>query len=179
MKRILFLSLLTMQLTWMSGARAEKADADKPSNVEATQFTLDDIKQVKIFTGNVVLTRGTLLINADKVVVTTDPSGYQFVTLYAASGGLATFHQKRDSGPDLWIDGEAERIEYSDKTDIFKLFSKAQIRRLQGTKLTDVVNGEFISYDSRTEFYAVSNDVSGTSQMGGGRIKAVIQPKKK
>jgi len=179
MKRILFLSLLALQLTLMSGAHAEKADADKPSNVEADQFTLDDVKQVKIFTGNVVLTRGTLIMKAAKVVVTTDPSGYQFATLYAAPGGLATFRQKRDGGPDLWIDGEAERIEYDDKTEIVKLFSKAQVRRLQGTKPTDVVNGAFISYDSRNEFYSVNNDVSGTSQPGSGRITAVIQPKGK
>lgn len=179
MKRILFLTLLALQLACMSGARAEKADADKPSNVEANQFTLDDVKQVKIFTGKVILTRGTLIMKADKVVVTTDPSGYQFATLYAPPGGLATFRQKRDGGPDLWIEGQAERIEYDDKTEIVKLFSKAQMRRLEGTKVTDVVNGEFISYDSRVEFYSVNNDVSGTSQPGAGRIKAVIQPKTK
>ncbi|MGS0741910.1 lipopolysaccharide transport periplasmic protein LptA [Glaciimonas sp. GG7] len=179
MKRILFLSLLALQLTFMSGAQAEKADATKPSNVEANQFTLDDVKQVKIFTGNVILTRGTLIMKAEKVVVTTDPAGYQFAVLYAAPGGLATFRQKRDGGPDLWIDGEAERIEYDDKTEIVKLFSKAQMRRLQGTKPTDVVNGAFISYDSRAEFYSVNNDVSGTSLPGGGRIKAVIEPKGK
>src|SRR5437879_3109096 len=129
MKRILFLSLLALQLTWMSGAHAENADADKPSNVEANQFTLDDVKQIKIFTGKVVLTRGTLVMKAEKVVVKTDPSGYQFATLYAAPGSLATFRQKRDGGPDLWIDGEAERIEYADKTDIGKLFTNATQRR--------------------------------------------------
>lgn len=179
MKRILFFTLLVLQLVCMSGARAEKADADQPSSAVSIQFTLDGVKQIKTFTGKVILTRGTLIMKADKVVVTTDPSGYQFSTLFAPPGGLATFRQKRDGGPDLWIEGQAERIEYDDKTEIVKLFSKAQIRRLEGTKVTDVVNGEFISYDSRLEFYSVSNDVSGTSQPGSGRIKVVIQPKTK
>ena len=53
------------------------------------------------------------------------------------------------------------------------------MRRLQGDKPTDEVNGEFISYDSRTEFYSVNNTVNGVSQPGAGRIRAVIQPRPK
>ncbi|MGH8810023.1 MAG: lipopolysaccharide transport periplasmic protein LptA, partial [Noviherbaspirillum sp.] len=33
------------------------------------------------------------------------------------------------------------------------------------------------SYDSRAEFFTVNNSASGASQPGGGRIKAVIQPR--
>ena len=176
MKRILFLSLLALQLTCMSIARAEKADADKPSNVEANQFTLDDVKQVKIFTGKVILTRGTLIMKADKVVVTTDPSGYQFATLYAAPGALATFRQKRDGGPNLWVEGEAERIEYDGRAELVKLFSKSKLRRLEGPRPTDEIEGEFISYDSRVEFISVNNNQPG-AKPGTGRIKAVIQPR--
>jgi lipopolysaccharide export system protein LptA len=177
MKRIFLISLLL--LSAIGVAHAEKADSEKPTLIDSDQLTYDDVKQVNVATGNVVLTRGTLLMKADRVVVTTDPSGYQFATLYADPGKLATFKQKRDGGPDLWIDGHAERIEYDGKTEITKLFSKAQMRRLQGDKPTDEVNGEFISYDSRTEFYSVNNTVNGNSQPGAGRIRAVIQPRPK
>ncbi len=181
MKRIFFISLLLLGVSvGASGvAHAEKADSEKPTLIDSDQLTYDDVKQVNVATGNVVLTRGTLLMKADRVVVTTDPSGYQYATLYADPGKLATFRQKRDGGPDLWIDGHAERIEYDGKTEVTKLFSKAQMRRLQGDKPTDEVNGEFISYDSRTEFYSVNNTVNGTSQSGAGRIRAVIQPRPK
>jgi len=177
MKRIFLISLLLLGVIGV--AHAEKADSEKPTLIDSDQLTYDDVKQVNVATGNVVLTRGTLLMKADRVVVTTDPSGYQFATLYADPGKLATFKQKRDGGPDLWIDGHAERIEYDGKTEITKLFSKAQMRRLQGDKPTDEVNGEFISYDSRTEFYSVNNTVNGNSQPGAGRIRAVIQPRPK
>lgn len=177
MKRLFFLSLFI--LSTMGIAHAEKADSEKPTSIDADQLTYDDVKQVNIATGNVVLTRGTLLMKADRVMVTTDPSGYQFATLYAAPGGLASVRQKRDGGPDLWIDGHAERIEYDERTEIVKLFSKAQMRRLQGDKPTDEVNGEFISYDSRTEFYSVNNTNNGNSQPGAGRVRAVIQPREK
>jgi lipopolysaccharide export system protein LptA len=177
MKRFFFLSLLLLSMTVTSGAHAEKADSDKPTNVEADQMAYDDVKQINTFTGNVVHTRGTLIMRAAKLVVTQDPAGYQFATLTAAPGALATFRQKRDGGPNLWIEGQAERIEYDGKAEMVKLFSKAKMRRLEGTRPTDEVEGEFISYDSRAEFFAVNNTPTGESKPGGGRIKAVIQPR--
>lgn len=177
MKRFLPLLLLVCFTFGASAAFAEKADATQPTNVEADQMAYDDVKQVNTFTGNVVLTRGTLIMKAQKMIVTQDPAGYQYATLLAAPDGLATFRQKRDGGPDLWVEGEAERIEYDGKTEIVKLFSKAKLTRLEGTKVTDQVEGAFISYDSKAEFYTVNNMATGESKPGGGRIKAVIQPR--
>ncbi|MDB5990348.1 MAG: lptA [Herbaspirillum sp.] len=176
MKRFIFYSLWVL-LAITQAAHAEKADSGKPSVVDSNHMTYDDVQQVNTFTGDVVMTRGTLIMHAEKVVVTTDPDGYQFATLYAGSGKLATFRQKRDGGPDLWIEGEADRIEYDGKTEIAKLFSHAKMQRLTGTKVTDEVRGEFISYDSRAEYYSVNNTASGDSKNGSGRITAVIQPR--
>lgn len=177
MKRFIFYSLCTLMAVAQT-ARAEKADSQKPSMVESNQMTYDDVRQVNTFIGGVVMTRGTLIMKAEKVVVTTDPDGYQFATLYAGGGKLATFRQKRDGGPDLWIEGEADRIEYDGKTEIAKLFSRAKMQRMTGPKVTDEVRGEFISYDSRAEYYSVNNTSSGgDSKPGAGRITAVIQPR--
>jgi lipopolysaccharide export system protein LptA len=176
MKRIFFLFLFMLNITPAGIVHAEKADSDKPTNVEADQMAYDDVKQINTFSGNVILTRGTLNMKANKVVVTQDPAGYQFATLYAAPGGLATFRQKRDGGPDLWIEGQAERIEYDGKAELVKLFSRAKIRRLEGRNPTDEVEGEFISYDSHAEFFSVNNTSAGESKPGAGRIRAVIQP---
>jgi lipopolysaccharide export system protein LptA len=176
MKRF-FLLLFMLSNAVIHSANAEKADSDKPTNVEADQMAYDDVKQINTFTGNVVLTRGTLIMKAYKMIVTQDPAGYQYATLLAPQGGLATFRQKRDGGNNQWVEGQAERIEYDGKADLVKLFSKAKLRRLEGTKPTDEVEGEFISYDSRAEFYTVNNTPTGESKPGGGRIKAVIQPR--
>lgn len=179
MKRFLTIFLLLTGLVASSSTYAEKADANKPTNVEANHMEYDDIKQINVFTGNVVLTRGTILMKANKMVVKQDPEGYQFVTLYATpNGALASFRQKRDGGPNEWIDGQAERIEYDDKHEVLKLFSNARMRRLDGDKPTDEVEGEYISYDTRAEYFTVHNTASGESKAGAGRIKAVIQPHK-
>jgi len=178
MKSHFLLSLLPLLLMSESGiVRAERADTEKPIRIEAEQMAYDDVKQVKIFTGNVVLTRGTLLIKAGKVVLTTDPAGYELVVLYAAPNQLASFRQKRDGGPNLWIEGRAKRIEYSEKTEISKLFTRAHMQRMDASRITDEVSGEFISYDSRAEFYSVNNTDTGESRSGGGRITAIIQPR--
>lgn len=137
----------------------------------------DNAKQMKTFTGNVVLTRGTLLIKAGKVVLVTTPAGFEEATLYAASGKLASLRQQRDGGPDLWIEGEAERIEYDGHTEVAKLFTKAHMRRLNGTRTTDEISGEFITYDSSTEMYSAKNNSPDSSSTEGKRVTAIIQPR--
>ena len=178
MKRIQCWIILLLGIAAASSAQAEKADASKPTNIEANQMAYDDVKQINTFIGDVVLVRGTLTLKADRMVVTQDPAGYQYATLYAKRGEKATFRQKRDGGPNLWIDGEAaDRIEYDTKAEVAKFYVNARVRLLDGPKPTDEVEGDFISYDSKQEFYTVNNTANGPSKAGGGRIKATIQPR--
>ncbi len=157
---------------------AEKADFNKPTNVEANQMYYDEAKQTNTFVGNVVLTRGTLVMHADKLLVRQDAAGHQYATLYAPAGGTTKFRQKRDGGKDLWIEGSAaDRIEYDTKSEVAKLFRQARVKMLEGVRVTDEVEGEFISYDSRAEFYSVSNSVTGESKPGSGRVRATLQPR--
>ena len=163
----------------MLDALAERAESNKPTNIEADQMTSDDVKQITTFTGNVILTKGTLLIKAAKAVIVKDPEGYQYVTLYAAPGKLASLRQKQDGGPDLWLEGYGEKIEYDNKSEVAQFFTRARVKRLQGTTVTDDVMGEYISYDGKTEYYQVFNTSEGVSKPGAGRVKAVIQPREK
>jgi lipopolysaccharide export system protein LptA len=173
-----FLLLALLFGTANSVVHAEKADFDKPTNVEATQMSYDEKKQINIFNGNVVLTRGTLVMHGEKLVVKQDAAGNQHATLYASAGSTARFRQKRDGGKDLWIEGyAADRIEYDSKTEIAKLFKQAKVKMLDSGRPTDEVEGDYISYDSRAEFYTVTNSTSGESKANGGRVKAVIQPR--
>jgi len=176
MNKLLFSAVLALVACV---AQAEKADSTKPTQITFDQLDADDVKQVKTFTGNVVLTRGTLLMKSPKAVVTEDPEGYQFVVLHSGPGVQATFRQKMDGPGDQWVEGKADRIEYDNKTELVKLFAKAQIKKLEGPKTVSQVDGEFISYDSRKEFFAVKNTPSGESQAGGGRSTMVIQPSNK
>ena len=150
-----------------SPALAERADRGKPVNVEADKVNVDDANKVSVFEGNVVLTQGTIVIHANKVIVRQDAAGFNSGIAY---GNLATFRQKMD-GVDEYIEGEAERIEYDGKTENLELFNSAHIKRGQ-----DELRGNYISYNAITEFYQA---LSGKQPANGGRVRAVIQPKEK
>jgi lipopolysaccharide export system protein LptA len=163
-------------------AHAERADKDKPLNIEADNMTYDDLKQQTVFTGHVVATKGTILIKADKLVVTQDPQGYQFATGTVAPGTpadkLAYFRQKRE-GLDEYVDGTAERIDYDGKQDLTTLTTRATVRRLQGlSTVMDQVHGSVVTYDGQNDFYTAKSgkDVAGPGNPGG-RVRAMLSPR--
>lgn len=153
-----------------ANALAEKADRDKPINLEADRVSVDDIKQISTFEGRVVLTQGTLIIRGDRMEVRQDAQGFKQGTTW---GNLSYFRQKRD-GYDEFIEGWAERIEYDGRADTVQLFVRASMK-----KGGDEVRGNYISYDANSEFFQV---IGGGAQAKGdadGRVRAVIQPKPK
>lgn len=109
-------------------AAAEKADRDKPMNAEADALRYDDLNQTSVFTGNVVITKGTTIIRGGQVDVSQDPEGYQMAIVTAAPGKLAFYRKKRDD-VDEYIEGEAERIEYNGRADTVKFMKRAMIGR--------------------------------------------------
>jgi len=155
-------------------ALAEKADKDKPTNIEANRMSSDDAKRMSIFEGSVVLTKGTIAVRADRIVVHQDAEGFQLTTAY---GKPVRFRQKGDRKDDkegVWTEGEALRIEIDDRNERVELFERARVARDQ-----DVVNGEYIFLDQRTEFFSVSAAKGTAPAAPGGRVTAVIQPKSK
>ena len=153
-------------------AHAERADRDKPVNLEADRVTLDDAKQTSSFEGNVVLTQGTLMIRSDRMIVQQDGGGFKYGTAF---GNLASFRQKRE-GQDEYIEGYAERIEYDSKSETVQMFNRAHLK-----KSNDDVRGNYISYDAISEFFRVLGGGKGAASPGNpeGRVRAVIQQRGK
>ncbi|MGC3964863.1 MAG: lipopolysaccharide transport periplasmic protein LptA [Rhodocyclaceae bacterium] len=166
------LTVVAFLLAQPLAALAERADREKPVNIEADKLTVDDRNKVQTFEGRVKLTQGTLVITADKVVVTQDADGFQKGVATGGAGGLSRFRQKRE-GRDEYIEGEAERIDYDGKTDRAQLFRRAYVKSGR-----DEVRGQYIEYDGVTENYLVTNGPNATVQQGAPeRVRAVIQPK--
>jgi lipopolysaccharide export system protein LptA len=174
MKTILAIALLSMASVT---AWAEKADSLKQAVVNFDTMDIDDVSQTRVLSGNVVVTRGTLVLKSDKAVLKETPEGYMLVTLTAAPGKVASFRQKRDGGPALWIEGQAQRIEYDERGELVKLFSSAMVKQLEGNKVTDELDSEYISYDSRREVMVARNDASGESKPGKGRGTLILAPR--
>lgn len=151
---------------------AERADRDKPVNLEADRVDLDDAKKEAVFVGNVTLTQGTMTIKADKIIVKQDAEGFQYGIAY---GNPAHFRQKRE-GFDEYIEGFSERLEYDGKADKMQMFTNARIQRGG-----DEVRGDYIAYNAVTEFFQVIGGGKSAATSGNpqGRVHAVIQPKPK
>jgi lipopolysaccharide export system protein LptA len=148
---------------------AEKADRDKPTQIEANRMSADDTRRMTVFEGNVVLTKGTIAVRADRIVVRQDAEGFQYTT---ATGTPVRFKQRQDpkegEKEGLWMDGEAMRVEIDDRKQTIELFDNARVNRGG-----DEVAGNYIFVDQRSDFFSVSAG-KGAPQ---GRVKAVIQPK--
>ena len=162
--------LVLLLLALAGPALAEKADRDKPTQVEANKMSADDARRLNIFEGDVVVTKGTIRLTAEKLVVRQDAEGFQLAT---ATGKPAKFRQRQDAKPGekegIWVEGEALRIELDDKNQKIELFDKARVNRGG-----DEVAGDYIFVDQRADFYQVSSGKGGEKP---GRVKAVIQSK--
>lgn len=164
--------LLTLALLCSLPAAAETADRDQPIELEADTVTVNDAKKTSVYTGNVILTQGTLVIRGDKLVVREDNQGFQHGTSY---GNPTTFKQKVE-GKDEYIQGSGQRIEYDQRMDKVQLYTKAWVKRGN-----DIVHGDYIMYDASAEYAEVIGGGPKVENpaMPGGRVRAVIQPKKK
>ena len=169
--------LLTLFTCTGSSAWAEKADRLKPMNVESDAMRYDDLKQTNVFTGRVVMNKGTIVIRGTRVDVRQDAEGNQFGVVTAEPGKLAYFKQKRD-GVDEFIEGEGETIEYSSKLDNVRFIKRAVMRRLVGTKVNDEITGGVIVYDNTTDVFTVDNGTPANNPGGqNGRVRAMLTPK--
>lgn len=154
-------------------AAAESADRDKPIDLEADSVKVDDARQTSTYIGNVILTQGTLIIHADKLIVTEDKEGFQHST---SLGNPTTFKQKME-GKNEYMQGSAQRIEYDGRMDKVQLYTKAWVKRGE-----DIVHGDYIMYDANAEYAEVIGGGSKAEAAPGtpaGRVRAVIQPKNK
>ena len=156
-------------------ARAERADALQPIHLSGQhQGDADFAAGTASLVGDVELTRGTLAIHAEKAALKQDDEGYTHATFWAGTGKKATFRQKRDGGPDLWTEGEAERIEYDEKLDVVTFIGAARVASLDGKRVASQATGPFLSYDNRKEQVRIVNSVQGVSQAGGSRVELIF-----
>ena len=177
MKTLIFQWACCMAMAWLPGAvMAEKADRSKPMHIEADALRYDDNQQTSVFNGRVVLSKGTMLIRGAYLEARQDPQGNQFGLIKAEAGKLAYFRQKRESrpgGPDEFIEGEAEVIEYDGKADTVRFLQRAQLRRLVGTTLQDEMSGAVIVYDNTSSVLTVD----GGPAKSATRVRAMLTPR--
>ena len=135
-------------------AHGENADKDKPMNIEADELVHDDLNQLTVFTGRVLVTKGTLVLKGERIEVREDPQGFQYGVITPERGKRAYYRQKREAVNEF-MEGEALRIEYDGRLDRVTLMDQAVLRRYRGTMLNDEMSGQLITYDHLSETFRV------------------------
>lgn len=175
LRALLGLTALAVVPVW-----AEKADRDRPMNIEADRLEHDDLRKISVFQGRVIASKGTILLRGQTLEVREDPDGYQQGILLPAPGQRAFYRQKRE-GLQEFFEAEAERIEYDGRRDRVILSGRAELRRLRGTTLADEIQGQVIVYDNLSDQFTVDGAPRNTSGRSDGapRVRAVLTPKPK
>ena len=160
-KLSLKIALASALLAASLSAQAKTGDTDQPIHIESDQQSLDMQGNVVTFTGNVVVTQGTIKINADKVVVTR-PGGEKGKEVIDGYGNPATFYQMQDNGKP--VKGRASKMHYELQNDFVVLTGNAHLEQvdsnIQGDKITYLVKEQ--------KMQAFSNK--------GGRVTTVLVP---
>ncbi|HUH38629.1 MAG TPA: lipopolysaccharide transport periplasmic protein LptA [Spongiibacteraceae bacterium] len=145
----------------LSGAAlALPADSEQPIEVDADRA----VRKAELVTylGNVVINQGSLRIQADKVVVTSQGKQVQRIV---ASGSPAQFQQQPEPEQPP-VHAAAQTIDYNLSDTLIVLTNQASVRQ-EGSE----VQGQRIEYQLETQ--TVRADSSG---QGDDRVRMVLQP---
>ena len=161
-----------------ASAHAERADRLKEMNISSDAGgKLDQLNRFGELKGNIVITKGTILMHADRVQWRQTEAGYDTAIAFGIPGRPATYRQKRDGEGDEYIEGEADRLEYDARTDTVKFVNNAILRRLRGATVADEVRGNQIAYDGTTQVWSFSGGTTPTPANTGGRVHVTLTPR--
>jgi lipopolysaccharide export system protein LptA len=165
--------LLAIWLGTVPVAHAEKADREK--NIEFQGDTGGGNAESKTgeLVGHVIITQGTMTIQADRVTFKQNPDNSMSATAY---GNPVRFREKRD-GADDYYEGYAQRIVYDGERRFIELFDNALLK-----KTGDEIRSNYITYNAATEkFTAEGRPDAKPAAAGetplGARVRGTFQPR--
>ena len=86
--------------------------------------------------------------------------------------GAPVFFTQKQEGRGDFFEGYGERVEFDERTDSVKLFSKAKLKIGK-----DELTAEYIAYNTVTEKYVVAGSAPGSNvPQATGRVTGVLYP---
>lgn len=174
-------SLLLLACLLVNGihAFALSTDSEQPIEIEANAAELDDEKGVTIYTGDVVVTQGSIRMTGDKMTVYyTKDKDLDTVVMV---GQPATYRQLPDDS-DVYDEAEAKRMEFYELQNLIVLIDNAEVRqeglRFSGNRIEyDTLHSKIKAQGKTKTQKAGAEEKTGTED--GGRVKIILKPKKK
>jgi lipopolysaccharide export system protein LptA len=176
--RKLALSFALLTACFITAAHAEKADQDKPVILEAEKVSVNDVQQVYELDGQVLLTKGSILITGEKGNIKVDPEGYEYVDVQGNPESTASFRQRREGPANEFMQGRGQTVTYNAKTELLTLTGDASLKRLLNMQMLDQLQGWKIDYDDVQQRYKVSPPPNAKAE-DLPLARAILSPRRK
>lgn len=135
-------------------------DTQQPINIESNTQSFDMEKNIITLEGNVLITQGSIKIDADKVIILRKENQKEIVTAY---GKPVTFHQDLDDGKS--VDGQGDKVIYDVASEFLTLIENAKLEQLDSS-----VSAAKITYDvKKQQLKAIQNSKKS-------RVKTILIP---
>ncbi len=155
-----FSLLVAPKLSW-----GLEKDSEQPIYIEADGATYDDNTGNSIYTGNVEVTQGSMLLNSDRLIIyTKSRRPYKIV----ATGQPVTFKQTPKPG-DEDVHGKSLKAEYYVDSELLVMINHAVVWQGENTYAS-----ERIEYDRKNAIVK-----AGQASSNGKRVHITLHPKEK
>lgn len=160
-RSLAYVATLALSLASTS-APALKSDAEQPINIRARTIEANEKTGVSLYKGDVMLTQGTLRVEADRLEVTLRNGQAHLIRAWGKPVRMRT---RTDAGEE--IRANAARAEYHGPQRRIDLYGNAELKRD-----ADVFTGAVVHY-------ALDDQTFSADGGDGGQVSAVLQPAKR
>lgn len=140
-------------------------DQDQPIYVSADRATMNEITGIAVYTGDVEIRQGTMILIGARVEMHRDAQGS--ISRIIATGSPAQFQQQASANQPL-TRAYGLRMDYSVAAQTVTITEQARV-----TQDADEFTGDRIVYDMSKSVV----DAFRSEAQGGQRVQMVIQPK--
>jgi lipopolysaccharide export system protein LptA len=176
-KLSLELALFVAALLAVCRVWALAADKDQPIEIESDYAELRKAERQTIYSGNVIVTQGSIRMWGDKLTVYYD-EGDQLKD--AILEGKPAHFKQRAEGRQEDFEGEALRMEYHAQQERLHMINQAKL-----TQGKSIFSGPLIVYDTKNSILTGQGRTKTTTDTGkeggektaSGRVRMIIPPK--
>lgn len=164
--KIAKLAAATLLTSLCMSSYALESDRDQPIYVAADRASIDDKTGITVYTGNVDITQGSMILRGDRIELRRDTEGN--VDQIISDGAPAYFEQQPSADQSVTV-ATGSKLDYAVGTQLLKITGNAKV-----TQAGDEFTGARINYDMDKALVDAFSDSKSDK-----RVRMVIQPRTK
>lgn len=157
-------------------AQSTDAEAEPDTLILSDTLHYDDVKRESVFVGNVIMTRGLMVLHSDRLTMREDDEGFQYGTATVTTTDRVRVRQEKPEKHEV-IKAEGLRAEYNSKTDELIMIGQAIVTRYVCGKPFDNIRGDRVVYHQDTETYEAFGGAQSAAD--NQRVRSVARPRAK